>query len=322
MSRRAPNARAAAALGRMKKRESLAISRPNLQCLVRIYFLDGSSKVLQMTDASIVADVLSQLKYNLDLNDISTCALFRVENASQTATGGARSRRLELGENIQECMKEGTNSNSLNNSSIGIEDNQKDPVRILFRTWIHAKCGVFESDVFQDLDLHKQSNSSLWLAYMEANFMCMTGRYYLSEDESLLLGCLRMQADSGDYRPEMHTLELIQVRIANHFPRPASITMRALLSPTLRGSGRAEAMAEKVMFLYARIAGKHKAEAQIDFLQTLRTWCPFYGATFFTVQVSLTFKFSILLVYYVMCSAALDSSGFLLSYSIISLHRI
>ena len=39
----------------------------------------------------------------------------------------------------------------------------------------------------------KQPNTALWLAYMEATFMCMTEKYYLTEDESLLLGCLKTQ---------------------------------------------------------------------------------------------------------------------------------
>lgn len=265
----------------MASRRSLAVTNPNLKCLVRIYLLDGSSKVLQMMDSSTVADVLCQLKYNLDLSDISTCALFRVVD------GVFGARRLELFENIQESMRDvhDTNNDSqkpMKDMIPGGKDNGE--VRILFRTWINAKSSVFEKEVLQEHSKHKQPTSALWLAYMEAQFMCMTGRYYLSEDEALMLGCLRMQADSGDFNEEIHTLENIKYRAIHTFPRPLSTVMKALTSPTLAGSGKGDELARKIQYLYARVAGKHKAEAQIAFLQSLNTWCPFYGASYFTVQ--------------------------------------
>lgn len=267
-----------------QRRVSLALTAPNLQTLVRVYMLDGSSKVLQMMEKSTVSDVLKQLKFNLDLDDISTCALFRVRD-------GVGARRLELGEVVKDVMKDvsdhdytsGTTPKDAVKSADG--NTAKSEVRILFRTWIAAKCGVFEKEVFQDHLKHKSPNSALYLAYMEANFMCFTGRYYLSEDEAIMLGCLKMQADSGDFDSDVHTVENVQHRVCTAFPRPISTRMKALLSPTISGGGnKAEELAEKVQFLYARLAGKHKAEAQIEFLHTLRSWCPFYGATFFDVQ--------------------------------------
>jgi hypothetical protein len=60
--------------------------------------------------------------------------------------------------------------------------------------------------------------------------------------------------------------------------------MRALSTATLSGNGLSDDLAYRVLAVYARIAGKHKIEAQIEYLQCLRTWCPFYGATFFDVQ--------------------------------------
>jgi len=38
------------------------------------------------------------------------------------------------------------------------------------------------------------------------------------------------------------------------------------------------------MAAYARVSGKTKTEAQIDFLNTLRIYCPFYGSSFFEVH--------------------------------------
>jgi hypothetical protein len=52
----------------------------------------------------------------------------------------------------------------------------------------------------------------------------------------------------------------------------------------MSNSGAADDLAIRVQGMYARIAGKLKLEAQIDFLNCLRTWCPFYGSTFFEVQ--------------------------------------
>ena len=149
-----------------------SVSAPvNLNCLVRVFLLDGSSKVLQMYENSTAKDVLVGLKYNLDLDDISTYALFRVL--------GGNVRRLDLNERVSEALKDPT------------ETGQE--VRLLFRSWISYKYGRYEQEVFQVGQRLKQPNSALWLAFMEATFMCMTERYYLTEDESLLLGCLKMQ---------------------------------------------------------------------------------------------------------------------------------
>jgi hypothetical protein len=274
-----------AALGIAAKRASLSLTAPDVRHLVRIYLLDGSSKVLQGSDSSTVEDMLEQMKYNMDLGDISTCALFRVVE-------GQGARRMELTEIMKDAIKD---THELDNSGTyyiprsysPTNDDEKEKqgaVRILFRTWIHAKSGVFDREVFQYHERHKTHNSAIWLAYMEANFMCMTGRYYLSDDESIMLGCLKMQADSGDFDPEVHTLSTIMERVCTRFPKPISTQMRALMSPTLTGNGMAEDLSSRIQFLYARIAGKHKVDAQIEFLQSLRTWCPFYGGTFFTVQ--------------------------------------
>ena len=230
--------------------------------LVRVYLLDGSSKVFQMSMESTAEEVLAQMKYNLDLEDISTHALFRVMHTT--------SRRVDLSEKVREVLVDNTES--------GHE------VRLLFRSWITARCGVFEKLVFQDNTRHKAPNTALWLAFMEASFMCATGKYYLSEEESILLGCLKMQAESGDFNPEVHGVDNIKLRVASRFPNPARSKMRALMSPTLAGTNLADVLAYRIQHIYARVAGKHKCEAQIDFLQTLRTWCPFYGATFFSVQ--------------------------------------
>jgi hypothetical protein len=145
----------------------------NLNALVRIYLLDGSSKVLQMFENSTVKEVLSALKFNLDLHDISTFALFRVV--------GYNVRRLELQELIVDALRDPTESGQ--------------EVRLLFRTWIDFKYGGFDHEVFQYGSRHKQPSTALWLAFMEATFLTMTGQYNLTEDEALMLGCLKTQVN-------------------------------------------------------------------------------------------------------------------------------
>lgn len=143
----------------------------NLNALVRVYFLDGSSKVLQMFDNCTAMDLMISLKFNLELLDISTHALFRVANQSI--------RRVELSEEIREVLVDKTNS--------GVE------VRLLFRSWITYQYGLFDHEVFQYGLRKKSPNTAQWMSYMEAVFMVYTGKYYLSEDESVMLGCLKMQ---------------------------------------------------------------------------------------------------------------------------------
>ena len=166
-----PNSRRKSALVRVAQKRLSVTPVVNLNCLVRVFLLDGSSKVLQMFENSTSCDVLTSLKFNLDLDDISTYALFRV--------AGHLVRRIELTEKITDVLRDSTESGQ--------------DVRLLFRSWISYRYGGYEKEVFQDEVLVKQPNTALWLAYMEATFMCMTGKYYLTEEESLLLGCLKMQ---------------------------------------------------------------------------------------------------------------------------------
>ena len=95
---------------------------------------------------------------------------------------------------------------------------------------------------------------------------------------------LLTQAESGDFNPSIHSIQSLKQRVATRFPNPVRSKMRALSSPTLSGSGLADDLALRAQALYARAAGKTKLEAQMDFLNTLRMWCPFYGSTFYDVQ--------------------------------------
>ena len=92
---------------------------------------------------------------------------------------GDNVRRVELNEIIQDALRDPTGS--------GLE------VRLLFRSWIIYKNGSFESEALQSNKRVKLATTALWLAYMEANFMCNIGKYFLTEEEALMLGCLKMQ---------------------------------------------------------------------------------------------------------------------------------
>jgi hypothetical protein len=120
---------------------------------------------------STVHEVLEQLKYNMDLCCIKTFALFRICNKNII-------RRLELDENIQTAQAP-------------IEDETE--IRILFRSWICDEEGKFERSALQDGIRDKQPNTALWLKYIEATFMVASGKYLLTEDEALMLGCLKLQ---------------------------------------------------------------------------------------------------------------------------------
>ena len=77
---------------------------------------------------------------------------------------------------------------------------------------------------------------------------------------------------------------MIKNRVVARFPNPVRSKMKALSSSTVAGTGIWSDLASRVQQFYARVAGKSKVEAQIDFLSTLRTYCPFYGSTFFEVH--------------------------------------
>lgn len=167
--------RNSAALKNVVVRRSSLNAVVNLNALVRVFFLDGSSKVLQLFENSTISDVLIALKFNLDLSDISTHALFRVF--------GGSIRRVDLDEVVAEVLRDPTDS--------------EQEVRLLFRSWITYKYGAFDNEVFQYGQRLKQPNTALWLTFMEATFMINTEKFFLTEDESLVLGCLKLQVRPG-----------------------------------------------------------------------------------------------------------------------------
>jgi hypothetical protein len=191
------------------------------------------------SSSSSARDVLEQLKYNMDLCCIKTFALFRICNRNII-------RRIELDENIQ---------------NIQIPTDGETEIRILFRSWICDEEGKFERSALQDGCREKRPNTALWLKYIEATFMVTSGKYLLTEDEALMLGCLKLQvsplpppsvslclclsppvslfpelshvsppqADSGDYNHSVHTIAMLQTRICQSFPAPIKDKMKNLL---------------------------------------------------------------------------------------------
>jgi hypothetical protein len=127
-------------------------------------------------------------------------------------------------------------------------------VRLLFRSWIYVSNGVFEDEVHQHNALEKLPTTALWLAYMEAVFHIMTGAYMLSEDESIILGCLKMQAESGDYSSSTHIPKVLQERVGTRFPPPVRDRMRNLV--VQKKFVEADAIAVRIQTLYARLVGK------------------------------------------------------------------
>jgi hypothetical protein len=114
----------------------------------------------------------------MDLNSIKTFALYRLSNPFH------RIQRLELNEKIQAAMD--------------FRDGETE-IKILFRSWICDENGKFEKLALQEGKREKQSNTALWLKYIEAVFMITSGKYLLTEDEAIMLGCLKLQVHSLVY---------------------------------------------------------------------------------------------------------------------------
>jgi hypothetical protein len=165
--------RRASSLQSVSRRKSIAPERPDvdLKQLVRIYFLDGSSKVLQVKASSTTKDVITQLQFNLDLTSIKCHALFRICHK--------KVKRLHLSGKIKDALS--------------LQEGEEGDIKILMRAWIHDEEGLFDKEAMQDGHFPKEANSALYLKYMEAVCMVMMGKCFLTEDESVMLGCLKMQ---------------------------------------------------------------------------------------------------------------------------------
>lgn len=110
------------------------------------------------------------LKFNLELESIATHALFLVrENKLE---------RLPLNALLSQVL----DPNILTSEG-----------KLLFKSWIVDPFGSFERSVFQDNSTIKQPNTSVWLKTMEESYMSMLGKYIFTDEESIMLGCLKMQ---------------------------------------------------------------------------------------------------------------------------------
>lgn len=177
--------------------DPVTIRPPDLKQLVRVYLLDGSSKLLQMEAnrygmtlrpqqiqnvtahrRSTVEDVLLQVKHNMDLASISTHALYLVESNTP--------RMLPLQAKIRDVIEQVFPPSPISQDTM-------DAPKILFRSWVADRAGVFEKSVFQEDCAEKEPTSALWLKYMEEVYMTMSGRYVLTEEESIMLGVLKTQ---------------------------------------------------------------------------------------------------------------------------------
>jgi hypothetical protein len=166
--------RRASSLQSLSRRQAqTAPDRPDvdLNQLVRVYLLDGSSKVLQAKESSTTKDILTLLQFNLDLASIKCHAIFRICHQ--------KVKRLELNEKIKDVMM--------------MREGEEGDVKLLMRAWIHDEEGLFDREAMQDGCYPKVANSALYLKYMEAVCMVMMGKCYLTEDEAVMLGCLKMQ---------------------------------------------------------------------------------------------------------------------------------
>lgn len=168
--------RRASSLQSVARRQKAAPERPDvdLNQLVRVYMLDGSSKVLQAKESSTVKDVITLLQFNLDLASIKCHALFRICHK--------KVKRLPLTGKIKDAMV--------------LQEGEEGDVKVLMRAWIHDEEGLFDREAMQDGSYPKVSNSALYLKYMEAVCMVMMGKCFLTEDEAIMLGCLKMQVSS------------------------------------------------------------------------------------------------------------------------------
>jgi len=181
--------RRASSLKSVVRRKTVAPERPDvdLKQLVRIYFLDGSSKVLQVKASSTTKDLLLLLQYNLDLQSIKCHALFRICHK--------KVKRLDLKEKIKTAMT--------------LQEGEEGDVKILMRgkyffitllhmflqfysscsptpnlicppkyaAWIHDEEGLFDKEAMQDGHFPKESNSALHMKY---TVMCCTFLFFLA----------------------------------------------------------------------------------------------------------------------------------------------
>ncbi len=159
----------------VENRANPILHAPNLNHLIKVHLLDESTKLLQINEGCTISTVLVQLKLKLDIPDISNFGLFLVEN-------GEIQRRLELFEKVS----------SFPSHTIKSEDSST--TYILFKSWSMDLNGVFYSHVFQDSLRTKEATTELWLAYIEAtHFVYKSHHTILSEEEAIMLGCLKLQ---------------------------------------------------------------------------------------------------------------------------------
>lgn len=286
----------------------------NLKKIIKIYFLDGSSKTLQATSNTLVSDILINIRYNLDLRDSSTIGLYLIKydnnlnhikserllklnekifdlislsSTSSPVSSATSSASSPTSSSTSPTSSSVTSPSSTVTSSTSSTDNNEE-IKLLLRICFTFSYGCFDCDVFQYGIRNKISNSSLWLTYLEVNYMLITNQYYLTEEESFIIGCIKLQIESGDYNPLIHTNNFIISRILTRFPE--SIKNKYILLNNNNNINEINKLIYKIQNFYSKLNNKNIIQSKIILLETLKIICPYYGGKYYNVHLQLISK--------------------------------
>lgn len=192
------------------------------------------------------------VRQKLDLAFVGHYALFLVKDGLP--------KRLPLAEPVLSFLGDDHNVQQMDSSP-----------KLLFRPWIYVHGGRLDTEIMHGSLDERNPSQAVYLAYTDAVYMLASGRYQLTADEAVLVGCLKTQVQSGDYDPAIHTREYgsrgcccfadrwivspttlccyqlrnIRERIAKQFPHPVKAAMRR--------DGQNAALEDRVLAQYARL---------------------------------------------------------------------
>ena len=263
------------ALGQRKQIPSvreLDALRETRKVSIDVPLLNGDVKVLEVDSYTTVEQVEQLITQRMHLVFTEPFGLYEVGEANIERLLSPKERILDV---IASWENEPLDSEDNRTGSKNAPIYKSIYTQLLYKAKLVLKMNVPE--IQTDVE-------AINLLYIQAVHDIVTDRYPVKEKDVVVLAALQLQAQHGDYKPNVHTQGWLSKpeTITQYIPQALILADRDAKQPKpdLRLCQEWE---DKIMSKYKKFNGFTALESKTNYLQLVQEWT-FYGATFFQVE--------------------------------------
>jgi len=239
---------------------------------IEVPLLNGDIKILEVDSYTTVEEVEKLITERMHLVFTEPFGLYEVGDANVERLLSPKERILDI---VASWENEPLDSEDNRTGSKGAPTYKSEYSQLLYKAKLVLKMNVPE--IQTDVE-------AINLLYIQAVHDIITDRYPVKEKDVVVLAALQLQAQHGDYKPNVHTQGWLSKpeTITQYIPQVLILADRDAKTPKpdLRLCQEWE---DKIMSKYKKFNGFTALEAKTNYLQLVQEWT-FYGATFFQVE--------------------------------------